>query len=141
MFFNLSILIPLIGCTPWTISKGVWDICVPKLLGIASCSTSPRWNKPNHVTFWLNINQCSMSTNGLCGIFTHTLYPFDKKRLNFCSAYTIINIPSFHTIHHEYIRCVNKQMSRKCFAFGSPCMIYEVIFQLIVFVVWKHCYD
>ena len=140
MFFNLSILIPLIGCTPWTISKGVWDICVPKLLGIASLVQQALVEtNQNHVTFWLKASMFNVYKWFVWVI--DTLYLFDKKRLNLCNAHTIINIPSFHTIYHEYIRCVNKQMSHKCFAFGSPCMIYEVIFQLIVFVVWKHCYD
>ena len=71
----------------------------------------------------------------------YTLYTLGKKGDWTFVTYTIINFFLFVGFIIYSCCCVNKQMSHKCFAFGSPCMIYEVIFQLIVFVVWKHCYD
>ena len=64
----------------------------------------------------------------------HPVYTRQKERLNFCNVYDYQFFPFVGFIIYSCC-CVNKQMSHKCFAFGSPCMIYEVIFQLIVFVV------
>ena len=148
MFFNLSILIPLIGCTPWTISKRcLRDIYeLRKLLGIIVLFNISLLRQTKHRFLFLR----TRLHQNIYKFLTHTLYTpeWHKKRKIELLYQSIHHYEyfSFRTIHHRVYHksscCVNKQMTHKwCFSFGSPCMIYEVIFQLIVFVVWKHCYD
>lgn len=98
MFFNLSILIPLIGCTPWTISKKVSERYLRTSKIIRHYRLVQHFiveTNQTQVSFFFEQDYTRTFTN-----FWHTpcTPPNDikRERLNFCiRVYTIMNIFPF----------------------------------------------